>query len=71
MLREQFADESKANPILGQGGLLIVLDLHNLLACAPDHQNVRRVTVFRPFMVVFESNGCSCHESQCAVATKI
>ena len=34
MLREQFADESKANPILGQGGLLIVLDLHHLLACA-------------------------------------
>jgi len=55
MFREQFADESKANPILGQRGLLIVLDLHNLMACAPDHQDVRRIPVFRPFMVVFES----------------
>jgi len=55
MLRQQFADESKANPILGQRGLLIVLDLHNLLACAPDDQNVRRIPVFRSFVVVFES----------------
>ena len=55
MLREQFADESKASPILGQGGLLIFLDLHNFLSCAPDHQNVRRIAVLRPFMVVFES----------------
>ena len=55
MLREQFADESKASPILGQGGLLIVLDLHDLPACAPDHENVRRIPMLRPFVMVFES----------------
>jgi hypothetical protein len=37
MLSEQLFDESEASQILGDSGLLIVLDLHNLLSCAPDH----------------------------------
>jgi hypothetical protein len=55
MLREQFPNESEAGEILGQSGLLIVFDLHNLLSCAPDYQYVRRVAVFRRVTVVFES----------------
>jgi len=55
MLSEQVFDESEASQSLGQSGLLIVLDFHNVLSCAPDHQNVRGVAVFRRFTVVFES----------------
>ena len=57
MIHEQLSDESKASPILRQGGLLIVLDLDNLLACAPDYQNVRCISMPRSFMMVFESEG--------------
>jgi len=57
MLHEQLADETKASPILGQGGLLIVLDLNDLPACAPDYENVRCIPMLRSFMTVFESEG--------------
>jgi len=59
MLHEQLADETKASPILGQGGLLIVLDLNDLPACAPDYENVRCIPMLRSFMTVFESEGLS------------
>ena len=54
MLCQQLADQSEACLILGLIGLRVFLDFHNFLMCAPNDENVGRVTMLCPIMVVFE-----------------
>ena len=54
MFGQELTDELKASLILRQFSFGVLLDLHDFLMRAPDHENIRRVSVLRTFMVVFE-----------------
>jgi hypothetical protein len=54
MFGQQFPDQGEACLILWQIALGVFLDFHDFLMRTPGDQNVRRLAMLCPFMMVFE-----------------